>query len=128
MNTESVTLLVEGCRHILRISKPVEIRMRSNGAGAYKMCAGYAHLPRSKNPRKHVVVINLDIVRAAKWDISSIIAHELIHCSQMEHRILGKKHHDERFQNMAEILRKGLRKIGVSVKKKELYNPKTDTE
>ena len=122
-------LLQYCCVDILKIQKPVEIRIfqrvkkkpHCDFAGWYE-----TRFSRGKII-KHVIFVNLVQVLNSEFDLYGVIAHEFIHVHQMEHKRLEEgNYHGEYFQKVADVLEHYLTNTGFDTG--PLYSPLTDTD
>ena len=125
-----VLLLVKGCENILKIQKPITLKiktrsMKSDTKGLAGYCENYF---RRGKLTGHKVVIHLDTVLESGYNIYGVIAHELVHAAMMEHGIFDADyHHNQTFQDMCRVLEEYLVAIGFK-DIGPLYSPDTDTE
>ncbi len=128
-NIMDISILVMACQQMLNIEKPIHIRMyvkrpRSMRADASAQCFTSV---RNGKVYNHIIRINLKSCIESEFLVSGIIAHEFIHAKMLENGTFNHKHnHCEKFQSIAKVLEKDLKKLGFQTGK--LYNPETDTE
>lgn len=112
------------CKEVLGIKLPVEIRIieRSNKNAA--VCE-----TRARKGKLYCTVIKLYMptINASKYDVYSIIAHELIHSVQFENDIaVENEYHGNGFPEIAAALTEFLKRAGYNCP--DIYNPAVDID
>lgn len=122
-------LLQYCCVDILKINKPVEIRLiQKVTKDPYCNFAGWYETRYSRGKiTKHVIFVNLYQVLTSNFDLYGVIAHEFVHVHQMEYNVLKEgNYHGEYFQKVADVLEHYLTNTGFDTG--PLYSPLTDTD
>jgi hypothetical protein len=125
---DNMTLLIEFCRAALKITKPIEIRIKTHASRGAKDLAGYCEERlRMDKPIGFIIVLNSTVIRESGYSMLDVLAHEFIHACQLENGFFSdESHHDETFQRLAYHLKEGANEIGIPLG--ELYNPEVDTD
>lgn len=123
------SIIILGASQLLGLKLPVDIRVTTGKPSKTKkdFAGWYEGRTRKEKLVRHVIFINIRVVIECGFNLTDVIAHEMVHAAQFEYGIFkSKKHHDKKFQKMCEYLETEFLKIGVTLGK--LYNPESDID